>query len=115
MKTIPYINYYPESRPDKLSKLFTTLYNKTATAIVFLLIFTSFFSPCFSQGHPATDDEFVGPFASLINVKTQFGAIGDGVTDETAALQAALNTIGNNNSISTVVYLPAVLIVSPAR
>ena len=74
---------------------------------LFLLAFSGFLSPCFSQGYPATDDEFVGPFPSWINVKTQYGAVGDGVTDETAALQAAFNAVGNSNSTASVVYLPA--------
>jgi pectate lyase-like protein len=36
---------------------------------------------------------FDGPFTSWTNVKTAFGAKGDGVTDDTAALQAALNSL----------------------
>lgn len=80
---------------------------KKIACILFLLIFTSFSSDCFSQGHPATDDEFVGPFPSWINVQTQYGATGDGITDETAALQAAFNAIGNSGSTASVVYLPA--------
>ena len=56
--------------------------------------------------YPATDDEFVGPFRSWLNVK-KFGAIGDGVTDATAAIQAALDAIGNANSTASVVYIPA--------
>ena len=77
------------------------------SAIIFLIILSGLFSSSYSQGHPATDDEFVGPFPSWINVKTQYGAIGDAITDETAALQAAFNAIGNSNSTATVVYLPA--------
>ncbi|XWK88865.1 MAG: glycosyl hydrolase family 28-related protein [Phormidium sp.] len=41
--------------------------------------------------------------AGVINVKTQFGAKGDGVTDDTAAIQAALNAYPNGNRI---IYLP---------
>jgi hypothetical protein len=59
----------------------------------------------FSQTVSTSDDEFVGPFPSWINVK-QYGAIGNGVADETTALQAALDAIGNMNSTSSVVYLP---------
>lgn len=107
MKIKPYMHYYLKARFKNYSHLSSILYNKSITAIISLLILPSFFSPSFSQGHPATDDEFVGPFASWINVKTQYGAIGDGVTDETASLQAAFNAIGNSNSTSSVVYLPA--------
>ena len=78
---------------------------KFGRIILFFFIFTS--CKGFAQGHPSTDDEFVGPFSSWINVKTQFGAVGDGITDETAALQAAFNAIGNANSTASVVYLPA--------
>ena len=55
---------------------------------------------------PAIGDEFVGPFPSWTNVKTVYGAKGDGVTDDTAALQAALTNVGLNGH-SSVVYLPA--------
>lgn len=41
--------------------------------------------------------------AGVINVKTQFGAKGDGVTDDTKAIQAALNAYPNGNRI---IYLP---------
>lgn len=33
------------------------------------------------------DDEFVGPFASWFNVKTGMGAVGDGLADDTDAIQ----------------------------
>lgn len=34
--------------------------------------------------------DFAGPFASWLNVKTQYGAKGNGISDDTVALQAAL-------------------------
>src|ERR1700749_1023379 len=52
-----------------------------------------------------TGEEFVGPFKSWLNAKTQFGAKGDGVTDDTNALQAAFNAAGTGTGNSTL-YLP---------
>lgn len=42
---------------------------------------------------------FAGPFASWINVKTAFGAMGDGVTNDTDALQAALNYVQRSPAV----------------
>ena len=42
---------------------------------------------------------FDGPFASWVNVKTAFGAEGDGVTDDTAAIQAALNSLTTSDAV----------------
>jgi hypothetical protein len=50
------------------------------------------------------NDEFVGPFPSWANLKTAYGAVGDGVTDDTAAIQKALNALGPGNPI---LYFPA--------
>src|SRR5450631_3873832 len=67
-------------------------------------------SPCadFSQALPpaavpagALGDEFVGPFPSWSNLKTKFGAKGDGVTDDTAAIQAALISIATAGNSPT--------------
>src|SRR5947209_1255276 len=44
------------------------------------------------------------PFSSWMNVKTTFGAIGDGVTDDTAALQAGITALGSQGGV---LYLPA--------
>ena len=52
--------------------------------------------------------EFVGPFNSWRNVKTYYSAKGDGVTDNTTAIQNALNDlrVARNNGWS-VLYFPA--------
>ena len=49
-------------------------------------------------------EEFSGPFPSWSNVKTFFGAMGDGVTDDTMALQSAIDSL---DSAHPVIYLPA--------
>ena len=46
---------------------------------------------------------FDGPFASWTDVKAAFGAKGDGVTDDTAALQAALNSLSQS---APVLWIP---------
>jgi hypothetical protein len=53
------------------------------------------------------DDEFIGPFSSWLNVKTNFGAVGDGVTDDTIAFQYALNALESPTSHASVLYIPA--------
>ncbi|MBD1847823.1 glycoside hydrolase family 55 protein [Cyanobacteria bacterium FACHB-63] len=53
---------------------------------------------------PASAENIVFPAdAGVLNVKTQYGAKGDGITDDTAAIQAALNAYPNGKRI---VYLP---------
>ena len=56
----------------------------------------------------ATGEEFVGPFPSWKNVKADFGAKGDGVTDDAPAIQRALDemkAVQTNNW--SVLYFPA--------
>jgi len=51
--------------------------------------------------------EFVGPFLSWANVKTEFGAVGDGQADDTAAIQRALVSVRSKDSPKKVLYFPA--------
>lgn len=51
-------------------------------------------------------DEFIGPFPSWLNVKNDFGAIGDGQTDDTKALQTAIDVLARGDR-AIVLYLPA--------
>lgn len=41
---------------------------------------------------------------TVVNVKTDFGAVGDGVTNDTTAIQNAINSLGSTGGV---VYLPA--------
>jgi polygalacturonase len=50
------------------------------------------------------DEEFVAPFPSWANVQTNYGAVGDGVTDDTAAIQNCLTALGTSTYTC---YFPA--------
>jgi hypothetical protein len=56
---------------------------------------------------PASNETFVGPFATWANVKTDYGAVGDGKADDTAALQRALDDMGTPTSKRHHLWLPA--------
>ena len=56
---------------------------------------------------PLIDDEFVGPFASWVNVKTECGAVGDGKADDTSAIQKGLDIINPANAKRKVLFIPA--------
>lgn len=63
-------------------------------------------APRFTSGGVSFMEEFMGPFPSWANLKTRYGAAGDGKSDDTQALQSALNDLGKTNK-SSVLYLPA--------
>src|ERR1035437_2220116 len=55
-----------------------------------------------------TGEEFSGPFPSWKNVKTDFGAMGDGVTNDAPAINAALLAMKHTQTNTyNVLYFPA--------
>ncbi len=60
-----------------------------------------------SSVYPSDDDEFIGPFPSWLNVKTNFGAVGDGVADDTMAFQYAFSALESTSRHASVLYIPA--------
>jgi polygalacturonase len=56
-----------------------------------------------------SDLESIGPFASWTNVRSDYGAVGDGVADDTAAIRRGLNALCKYNASTgpAVLYFPA--------
>ena len=52
------------------------------------------------------DEEFVGPFPSWKNVKTDYGAVGDGKADDTAAIRKGLDDLQKHKD-AVVLFFPA--------
>ena len=67
--------------------------------------------PCAAQkvSYFQTGEEFCGPFPSWKNVQTDFGAKGDGITDDAPAIRAALDVInsGARGGDFSTLYFPA--------
>ena len=58
-------------------------------------------------GNPNPQFDLAGEPTDWLNVKSEFGAMGDGITDDSTPIQNALNALENNSGIKAVVYLPA--------
>jgi len=82
-------------------------------SFLFSLLFTTLVIS-WINGVSQLREEFNGPFASWADVKKQFGAKGDGKTDDTRAIQKAIDNLCNpatgfntGKNAYTVLYLPA--------
>ncbi|MHB9133699.1 MAG: glycosyl hydrolase family 28-related protein [Armatimonadota bacterium] len=75
-------------------------------ALVLMAVLATLMQALAAPAAPKWAEEFVGPFASWKNVKTDYGATGDGKTDDTAALQKALDELRFHKDFC-VLYFPA--------
>jgi hypothetical protein len=75
-------------------KKFTLLFS----VCILSLISTSGFTQVIS--YYQTGEEFAGPFKSWVNVKTAFGAVGDGVHNDAPNINAALQALRNSSADS---------------
>src|ERR1700747_2321877 len=89
------------------------------TAELLLVALISFFTPAIAVVQAQTTDQnqatwpvlpaertFPGD-SGMLNVKTIYGAMGDGVTDDTAAIQAAISANIRKQATSRIIYFPA--------
>jgi hypothetical protein len=61
--------------------------------------------PKFAEAQAAAPEAFIGPLPGWKNARADFGAVGDGRADDTAALQRALSSLVATGS--TALFLPA--------
>jgi hypothetical protein len=74
----------------------------------FVLLILLYPGPGYSQpaARHGAAEEFVGPFSSWASVK-DYGAVGNGRADDTAAIQKALEAVRSKDSARRVLYFPA--------
>ncbi len=64
-------------------------------------------APRIHGAEAAWDEEFLGPFSTWYDLKRDFGAVGDGKADDTAALQKALDSVGTPELKRNAIWVPA--------
>ena len=72
---------------------------RTACAVLLSIVFAA-------SRATALDEEFVGPLPGWADVKRDFGAVGDGLADDTEAFQQALNAIREHQKFC-VLFVPS--------
>ncbi len=102
---------------DKETPMKKTTGNRRSPILALVALLVGLFTPTLlpaAENVPApapATEEFNGPFASWRNLKTDFGAKGDGKADDTAALQAGLDSLAEHGKGKPgdpyVLYLPA--------
>src|SRR5262245_17777780 len=70
-----------------------------------LIIFAAIIAATYAST-AQTEEEFVGPFPSWRDLRRDYGAVGDGKADDSAAIQRALDDLVKHEK-SCVLYLPA--------
>jgi len=82
--------------------------NLAGAAPILLLLAVSEALPAVGpQEGPAPEEEFLGPFPGWADLKRDYGAAGDGKTDDTAAWQKALDDLRGERRARSVLYVPA--------
>lgn len=71
-----------------------------------LLFAADYYAPPAFSAERLSSDEFAGPFASWLDLKKDFGAKGDGLFDDTSALQSALDMLSSNKR-GPALWIPA--------
>src|SRR5580704_8245181 len=86
----------------------STRLSRSLFVLIFCLAIPKISSLAQTVTYYQTGEEFSGPFPSWKNVKTDFGAMGDGVTNDAPAINAALQALRNSSADSfNVLYFPA--------
>src|ERR1700734_2555232 len=83
---------------------------KKITLLLAFILSSVIFQTGFAQviSYYQTGEEFSGPCQSWKNVNTDFGAKGDGITNDAPAINAALQALRNSSKDSfNVLYFPA--------
>ncbi len=78
---------------------------RTRQWVVLLLLAFLGTAGAVSAAEPGGAEEFVGPFPSWRNLRRDYGAVGDGKADDTAALQGALDDLTKHEK-ACVLFIP---------
>lgn len=72
-----------------------------------ILSITVLLSGVFLAAQASSSDYFAGPLSTWIHLKTEYGAVGDGIADDTQPLQDALDYLRAAGRTRSILYIPA--------